>query len=178
LLYGADVSGKSHDKHFFDTFMLVLGVLVFIAFGLYFGARTISARTQERTALQDPLMQKAIEERIKPVGQVAISGEDNSALEIKAPAPAAPIMAKDLSGEEVYNMACVACHGAGLAGAPKFGDKGAWGPRISKGTATLHDHALKGFTGNSGTMPAKGGRVDLTDQSIVNAVDFMVAKGK
>lgn len=171
------MSGKSHDKHFFDTFMLVLGILVVIAFALYFGARSISARTQEKTALLDPLMQKAIEERIRPVGQVAISGEDNSALEIKAPAPVA-VMAKDLGGEEVYNMACVACHGAGLAGAPKFGDKGAWSTRVAKGTTTLNDHAIKGFTGDTGTMPAKGGRVDLTDQSIINAVDFMMAKVK
>lgn len=172
------MSGKSHDKHFFDTFMLVLGILVVIAFGLYFGARSISARTQERMVLQDPIMQKAIEERLRPVGQVAISGEDNSALEIQAPAPATPVMAKDLSGEEVYNMACVACHGAGLAGAPKFGDKAAWTPRVAKGVDTLHKHSITGFTGNSGVMPAKGGRVDLTDQSIINAVDFMVAKVK
>lgn len=173
------MSGKSHDKHFFDTFMLVLGILIVVAFGLYFGARAISARTQERMALQDPLMQRAIEERIRPVGQVAISGEDNSALEIKTPAAAAPaVMAKDLPGEEVYNMACVACHGAGIAGAPKFGDKGVWAPRVAKGIDTLHKHSLTGFTGNTGVMPAKGGRVDLNDQSIINAVDFMVAKVK
>lgn len=173
------MSGKSsHDKHFFDTFLLVIGILVAIAFGLYFGARTISARTQEAEVLQDPLMQKAIEERLKPVGQVAISGEDNSALEIKSAAPAPAVMTTDLSGEEVYNMACVACHGAGIAGAPKFGDKSLWGPRIAQGVATLHEHALKGFTGKTGTMPMKGGRVDLTDQSIINGVDFMVSKAK
>lgn len=172
------MSGTSHDKHFFDTFMLVIGVLVAVAFGLYVGARTISARTQEAEVIDDPLVQKGIVERIKPVGQVAVSGEDNSALEIKAPAAAAPTMAKDLSGEEVYNMACVACHGAGIAGAPKFGDKGLWGPRIAQGISMLHEHALKGFTGKTGTMPMKGGRVDFTDQSIINGVDYMVSKAK
>ena len=172
------MSGTSHDKHFFDTFMLVLGLLVAIAFALYFGARAISARTQESQVMEDPLTQKAIEERLQPVGRVAIAGEDNSALEVKGAEPAAPVVAKELSGEEAYNMACVACHGAGVAGAPKVGDRAAWAPRIAKGIATLHEHALKGFTGTAGVMPPKGGRVDLSDQSILNGVDFMVSKVK
>jgi len=169
------VSGPSHDKQFFDTFMLVLGILVLIAFGLYFGAKSISARTQEPLALQDPLLQKTVAERIKPVGQVAISGEDNSALEEKV---AAPVALRDLPGEQVYNSTCVACHGSGLAGAPKFGDKALWAPRIAQGTDTLHKHALEGFTGKTGTMPAKGGLTDVTDKSILAAVDYMVSHSK
>lgn len=172
------MSGSSHDKHFFDTFMLVLGILVAIAFGLYFGARAIAARTQEAQVREDPLMHKAMEERLQPVGRVAISGEDNSALEVKSAEPVAAVMAKDLPGEEVYNVACVACHGAGIAGAPKMGDKVAWGTRLAKGVATLHEHAIKGFTGSAGVMPPKGGRVDLTDQSVINGVDFMMSKAK
>lgn len=166
---------KPHDKQFFDTFMLVLGILILVAFGLYFGAKSISTRTQEIQALQDPILQRNIAERIKPVGQVAISGVDNSALEEKA---AAPVALRELSGEQVYSSTCVACHGSGLAGAPKFGDKALWAPRIAQGIDILHKHALEGYTGSTGTMPVKGGLTDVTDKSIMAAVDYMVSKSK
>ncbi len=169
------MSGPSHDKHFFDTFMLVLGILVLIAFGLYFGASAISSRTQEVEVLADPMLQASINERIAPVGKVAISGEDNSAVEEKV---AAPAELKEVPGDEVYNTTCVACHGSGLAGAPKIGDKAAWGPRIAQGSDTLHKHAIEGFTGKAGVMPAKGGMTSVTDASIVAAVDYMVSKAK
>lgn len=165
-----------HDRKFFDTFMLVLGILILIAAGLYVLSRVISARTQEQHVLTDPAMKRAVVERIAPVAKVAIAGEDNSALAPAQPAQAAP--AADLGGEEVYNMACVACHGEGLAGAPKQGDKAAWSARIAKGNATLNEHAIKGFQGQAGVMPAKGGRTDLSDQSIINAVEYMVAGSK
>ncbi len=82
------------------------------------------------------------------------------------------------AGEKTYKMACFACHGTGAAGAPKFGDKTAWGPRIKKGKETLYKHALHGFKGKSGTMPAKGGRTDLSDADVKAAVDYMVAHGQ
>lgn len=77
-------------------------------------------------------------------------------------------------GKAVYNKACVACHAAGVAGAPKFGDKAAWAPRIKTGTPALYNSALKG----KGTMPAKGGNPSLTDADVKAAVDFMVAAAK
>jgi cytochrome c len=83
-----------------------------------------------------------------------------------------------MAGDQVYNQACVACHGAGVAGAPKLADKDAWGPRIGQGMDTLNKHALEGFQGKSGFMPPKGGRTDLSDQSILNAVDYMVGQSK
>ncbi len=169
------MSGPSHDKHFFDTFMLVLGILVLIAFALYFGASAISSRTQEVEVLQDPMLQASVNERIAPVGKVAISGEDNSAVEEKVEAPAE---LKELPGEEVYNTTCVACHGSGLAGAPKIGDKAAWAARIAQGAETLHKHSIEGFTGKAGVMPAKGGMTSVTDASIIAAVDFMVSKSR
>lgn len=167
---------EAHDKKFFDTFMLVLGILIGITGLLYVLARVVSANTQERHVLVDPTVKAAVAERIQPVGKVAMTGKDNSALAPAKKAAAAP--AEDLGGEEVYNMACIACHGAGVAGAPKFGDAAAWAPRLAQGAETLRDHAIKGFQGQAGFMPPKGGRVDLSDKSIVNAVDFMVAKAK
>jgi cytochrome c5 len=165
-----------HDKKFFDTFMLVLGILIGIAVLLYVLARIIASNTQEQHVITDPANQAVVAERIAPVAKVAIAGKDNSALAPVQAAAAAP--AAELGGEEVFNMACMACHGAGVAGAPKMGDKAAWGPRIAKGAETLHKHALEGFQGNAGFMPPKGGRADMADKSIINAVDFMVAGSK
>ena len=165
-----------HDKKFFDTFMLVLGILVGIAVLLYVLARIVAANTQEKHVISDPANQAVVAERIAPVAKVAIAGQDNSALAPVQEAAAAP--AKELGGEEVFNMACMACHGAGVAGAPKMGDKAAWAPRIAKGQDTLHKHAIEGFQGDAGFMPPKGGRADLADKSIINAVDFMVEKSK
>lgn len=165
-----------HDRKFFDTFMLVLGILIGIAILLYVLARTVASGTQEQHVITDPVNQAVVAERIAPVAKVAIAGQDNSALAPVQAAAAEP--AKELGGEEVFNMACMACHGAGVAGAPKYGDKAAWAPRIAKGMDTLHKHSLEGFQGNAGFMPPKGGRADLADKSIMNAVDYMVSGSK
>jgi len=77
-------------------------------------------------------------------------------------------------GAAVYDKACKMCHGAGMMGAPKFGDKAAWAPRIAQGAAVLDDHALKGFKG----MPAKGGKSALSDDEVKAAVAHMVEASK
>lgn len=81
-------------------------------------------------------------------------------------------------GKQVYDTACFACHATGAAGAPKFADKAAWAPRIEKGLDTLKQHALNGFQGSSGVMPAKGGRPDLSDEQVTAAVEYMVSNAK
>ncbi len=95
-----------------------------------------------------------------------------------APAPAAPAAAPaaiaKVDGKAVYDKACGVCHGAGIAGAPKAGDKAAWAPRIAQGKATLHEHAIKGIRG----MPAKGGNPSLSDDEVKAAVDMMVGMAK
>lgn len=92
------------------------------------------------------------------------------------PAPATPTTAQ-ASGQGVYNASCVACHGAGIAGAPKIGDKAVWAARIAQGSATLYEHAIKGFQGKNGVMPPKGGST-APDADIKAAVDYMVAASK
>jgi cytochrome c5 len=166
------VSAK-HDRTFFDTFMLVLGILFAVTLVLLGLARVISGRSLQAHLQDDPVYQRELLARIEPVARVAVAGQDNSALE--PPAPAAATAAVDLGGEQVYSQACVACHGAGIAGAPKYGDKAAWSARIAQGADTLHKHAIGGYQGKGGFMPPKGGRTDLSDQSVINAVDYMVA---
>jgi cytochrome c5 len=92
-----------------------------------------------------------------------------------APAPAAPVNAV---GESVYKKTCALCHAAGVAGAPKPGNKDEWGPRIAKGIDLLHQHALEGFTGEKGMMPARGGAATLKDEEVMAAVDYMVGKSQ
>jgi cytochrome c5 len=167
---------SSHDKHFYDSFLLVLGILVAVAIVLIFVARVIGSNTQSQTVLDDSKVRHATAERLAPVAKLAISGADNSALETpKAQTQAA---AADLPGDQVYNTACLACHGAGIAGAPKYGDKAAWTPRIAQGLPTLYKHAVEGFQGKAGFMPAKGGRADYSDKSITNGVDYITAGSK
>ena len=98
-----------------------------------------------------------------------------------APAPAAPATASTAAasdaGKTVYSATCVACHGAGIAGAPKFGDKAAWASRIAQGNKVLYEHALKGFQGKAGVMPPKGGS-SAPDADVKSAVDYMVSAAK
>jgi cytochrome c5 len=166
----------SHDRKFFDTFMLVLGILAAVTIGLMIAAGIVSDRTAKKFLEADPLMQEQTADRIAPVARVAVAGQDNSAL--APPAATTAAAATDLPGEQVYQQVCAMCHAAGIAGAPKTGDKAAWAPRIAQGAETLNQHAIAGFQGKAGFMPPKGGRTDLTDQSVINAVEYLVAQSK
>ncbi|MFC3111375.1 c-type cytochrome [Undibacterium arcticum] len=94
-----------------------------------------------------------------------------------APAAAAPAQVSADVGKKVYEATCQACHATGVAGAPKFGDKAAWADRIKQGAAVLHDHAIKGFQGKAGMMPAKGG-ASASDDEVKAAADYMAAAAK
>ncbi|MGA1206587.1 MAG: cytochrome C [Gammaproteobacteria bacterium] len=79
-----------------------------------------------------------------------------------------------VAGKSIYAKACNVCHGAGVAGAPVTGDAAAWSERIAQGMATLNKHAIEGYVGKNGVMPAKGGNMALADEEVANAVAFMV----
>jgi len=107
-----------------------------------------------------------------PVGQVALADPKEPAA---APTSKPEAAASALTGPEVYNTVCIACHHPpGLGGAPALGDGDAWAPRIAQGVETLIDHALGGYSGSTGIMPRKGGRLDLSDEEIIGAVEYMV----
>ena len=137
--------------------LAVLAVVIFVVAG-------IMATSNKEAAMADGAAKKdeAIAERIAPVAKVKVAGD-------VAAAPAAKLSAKD-----VYATACFACHGTGAAGAPKLGDKAAWAARIAAGTDALYTNAIKG----KGGMPPKGGRADLSDDTIKSIVDYMVAESK
>jgi len=79
-----------------------------------------------------------------------------------------------MSGAEVYEHGCYVCHGPGLTGAPRIDDKREWRRRQRKGREQLYQHAIKGFTGDSGPMPPKSGYVYLRDAEIKAAVNYMI----
>jgi cytochrome c5 len=103
---------------------------------------------------------EAISARLAPVARVEFVPSGTAARSLR-------------SGEAVYSSLCVACHSAGVAGAPKLGDKKAWKPRIAQGFDTLVKHATEGYKG----MPPKGGGADLDPQEVARAVAWMADQG-
>ncbi len=165
----------SRDQKFFDMYSLVIGVLVVAAIGIYVLAAKMSESTQQVYTRETAEYQAAVLERIAPVGEVYLPGEEQQAdapvVETAAePEPVATAM----TGPQVYNTACLACHASGVGGAPVVGDTAQWADRIAQGVDVLTQHALEGFSGASGYMPPKGGRIDLSDEEVTSAVDFMI----
>lgn len=116
------------------------------------------AADKQPAAGSDGLGAEAVARRIQPVGSVEIKDlSDPSALK---------------SGQEVYAAQCVACHGSGVAGAPKLGDAAGWSPRIGQGFEALLGSALKG----KGAMGPQGGG-DFTDLEIARAVVYLANQG-
>ena len=103
---------------------------------------------------------------IQPVARVEMADASGAAA---AGAKAGPV-----DGKKVYETVCAACHAVGAAGAPKAGDKAAWGPRIATGKESLYKSALAG----KGAMPAKGGNQSLSDAELKAAVDHLISLAK
>lgn len=163
----------NRDQKFFDMYSLVIGALALFALAILVGASFLSETTEVRS---DEYM-AATAERIRPVGQVYLPGEEASAGQPQvAEAVQAEPVATVMSGPQVYNEACLMCHGSGIGGAPTLVDKEPWAPRIAQGNETLYQHAIEGFTGQSGYMPPKGARMDLSDDEVKGAVDYMVSE--
>ena len=138
------------------------------------GGLKVDSRSSDQSAA-------AVAERLKPVGSVMIG-------EVPAPAAGATPAVKSASGvpaktaatggagagKKLYDTVCMACHAAGIAGAPKTGDKAAWKPRIATGKEALYNSALKG----KNAMPAKGGLASASDADVKAAVDYLLSQAK
>ena len=165
---------ESSDSQFFNSFSVVLGLLIFFAIVLFAVARNIGEATQSEHVLLDPLHVKDVQQNVAPFAHEAIAGQDNSALAALS-APKGDVAAADVptSGEAAFTKVCSACHSSGVNGAPKIGDHAAWGPRIAQGKELLYQHAIAG----KGNMPAKGGTT-WPDATIRMTVDYMVSLNK
>jgi cytochrome c5 len=155
----------------------VIGIVMIASFAT--GALKIDSRSSDASAT-------AVAERLKPVGSVVI-GEVPALAAGAEPAGATPAVksanggtVKTVAaggpgaGKKLYDTVCMACHAAGIAGAPKTGDKAAWKPRIATGKDALYNSALHG----KNAMPAKGGLASAPDADVKAAVDYLVSQAK
>jgi len=179
----------SQDKQFYSTFFAIMGGLAVLAIILVMIASNLTSEVTEYKP------DEVVLENIKPVGQVNVADKSASAA---TPAPAeaagtataaagtaiaaagtaaagtgAPV-AQPKTGEQVYNSNCVACHGTGAAGAPKFGDAAAWAPRIAKGMDALLSSATNGLN----AMPPKGLCMTCSTDELRGAIEYMVSHSK
>lgn len=136
--------------------LIVVVLLAFLVPITVIGLLSQLFTSTTRDAKED---EQRVLERIKPVGTVVL-----------AEATAAR---GSLSGQQVFAQICKTCHEAGIAGAPKAGDKAAWSPRIAEGEKTLVQHAINGYQGKSGVMPPKGGNPEPTDDEVHRAVVYL-----
>lgn len=164
--------------------VLVIAIVLLASFAV--GTHDIGADSKATSPVETAM-------RIAPVARLVVE-ETRAPVSLSAPAAAAPIKtataalapgiaaatpaAAIADGKATYSQTCGVCHVAGVAGAPKFGDKAAWASRIAQGSAILHDHAIKGYQGKVGMMPAKGGNAALRDADVKAAVDYMVSQAK
>ena len=149
----------------------VLLLFIFLLVGHHYGMR-------DRVRMDRAVLLGSgsnVAERIKPVAQVEVASAQTQREPVKSAAAAPP---PTRNGQQIYQATCVACHDAGIAGAPKLGDKSQWAKHIAKGRDTLYASALNGVQGSAGAMPPKGGNPALSDAEVRAAVDYMVAQSK
>ena len=163
------------DRVFFYNYSIVIGLLavmiiIFLVLALYLGVDEDAVALKQSTKVSANTV---------PVGVVNLLDEDAEAVEAATVATVAAIEEPLDMGQRVYNGLCISCHN-GLPNIPKVGDKVAWESRIAQGMALLYEHSIKGFISEGGliAMPPKGGNMNLTDEEVKAAVDYMVANSQ
>lgn len=149
-------------------------------------AKNVVERAQEKTtavadSAKDSVSKIVDTAKNTGVGVVQSVTDKADAVIVTAPAVAAVDnkATDNKEGETIFKDSCNACHGAGIAGSPKLGDKTAWTARIAQGKTVLVEHAIKGFQGKDGFyMPPKGGAMHLSDEQIEMVVDFMISRAQ
>ena len=154
------------DQTFFRAFTIVLGALFLITIVAIFGARVITNWNANDGMRPEQLTR--VKSRTEPV--YAVNTDPNAT---SLAAAGGDSGGEPMSGSEVYNNVCSACHASGVAGAPKTSDTAAWKKRLSEqGKDTLYERAINGYKG----MPAKGGNPDLSEEEMHKAVDHILGE--
>lgn len=170
----------STDRIFLKHFAMLIGFLIILALALMaLGAHIYASHPPE----ESPKAAAAVSARVAPVGAVYAGDTGRAAMQAaqeatKAAAAAQVAYGGTTDGKAIFGELCHACHEKGVAGAPIVGDKAAWAPRVAEGLDTLVKHAIDGFTGKTGIMPAKGGNPALTDEQVKATVTWMVDQVK
>lgn len=141
---------------------LIFGCLTTLGLAV---AAASNAQADEADAERD-----AIAERLKPVGEVCLQGQDCGSSAAASSSDTAEASSDDIDGEAIYARVCFACHDNGIAGAPAIGDNDAWASRIEQGWDTLLDHSINGFN----AMPARGGNPSLSDDEVAAATAHLL----
>lgn len=167
---------EQDDQIFLKRFSLILVALMLFAIVIVFAAIGLDRQVADS---ENPTQAVATAERIEPVFDVftgesapaAAAADQASGAESTSSAGSEAVAAADIDGAQIYAEACQACHMSGAAGAPQLVAE-QWGERLDQGMDTLVDHAINGI----GVMPAKGGRMDLSDEQIRASVEYMVSQ--
>lgn len=160
---------------FLKRFSLIIAALVLLTLVLIAFAHYLHGTLPPEVS---PLAEARVQQRLQPAG--AVYAGDTGAAAMAAAAEAARGTAASqvayegtLDGSVIYNNLCSACHGSGAAGAPKL-EKALWAPRLAQGKDTLISHALNGYQGAAGVMPARGGNPALSDEQVRATVTWML----
>ena len=172
---------RNYDLEFLKRFSLVIGFLSLVTLGLILFAYYLNTKVEHE---QDPAVRQHLVDRIAPVGAV-YAGATGAAAQAAAAAAALAAATANVpfdgrvDGEEIYTKGpCAGCHTAGVAGAPTLSAAGIGARLAQNGMDLLVKHAIDGFTGNVGMMPARGGNPALTDEQVHAAVAYMVDHSK
>ncbi len=168
------------DNQFAKAFFYMVALLAALTVALVGIGILMASDVDTRMEAEKQLRRdRIIAERIAPAGTLAVGEQAAAEAAEAAVAPAVQVAeAGEVSGEAVYNVSCVACHGPGIAGAPALGKPEAWTERISRGMETLVENAINGYQGTAGFMPAKGGNPSLSDAQVRAAVEYMVENSR
>ncbi len=171
---------RNYDLDFLKRFSMVIAFLAILTLGLILFASYLNGRLQRDV---DPGVQQRVLARIAPVGEVyaGATGAAAQADALKAAAAAASAQVAyggTMDGSVVYGNLCTGCHTSGAGGAPKLDAVGMGARMAAQGMDMLVTHAITGYTGSAGVMPAKGGNPALTDDQVKATVEWMVAQSK
>ena len=158
---------------------LIIFHLTLFLFGFIFVEHHL--RTPDRAAAtRQSLMTdgSGIAARLAAVGQINTAQAQSTSTPTQVAATETAATETTVDGQKVYQASCIACHGAGIAGAPLVGNAAAWASRIEAGADSLYTNAINGFQGSSGVMPGKGGNAALSDDEVKAAVDYMVSQSQ
>ena len=171
---------RNHDLEFLKRFSMILAFLAAVTLGLILFAHHLNGIIPAEVS---PEAVKRTEARIAPTGAV-YAGSTGAAQQAAAVTAAATAAASQVAyggtmdGSVVFNNLCTGCHTSGVAGAPKLDAAGIGARAASQGVEELVKKAIAGFTGSTGTMPAKGGNPALTDEQMKATVEWMVGQSK
>ena len=166
----------NRNQKIFEIYSLVIGVPAIVVL-MYLGVTQMLERNQLASMADTAEYQAAVADQLRPFGRAYLPGEEAPASEpVVTEAEQPDLVETMMSGLQVYNDACLLCHDAGVGGAPIFGDAGQWDARLEQGKNALYRNAIEGYTGESGFMPAKGARMDLSDDEVRAAVDYMIGE--